>query len=352
MRKYLFLFMIFIIAGQVVLAIEASGDYNINASATWYDGDYRTDFNDILNIDLYLLEIAGSELQYSFTVTDPLLDLLEDRNPSYLTRKLYLRHRFDDFLLTVGRQPVSWSFGSLLNPVDFTPGSVIADRESSGKYTDALELYVPLNWNSGFSIVTSYPGGFSTDFNKMKFGVRGRFGVEGYDLTVNYVQEPHSLRNPFFPRERVGLTIKGDLKDMGIYAAFGHYFDEILDSSNSFLLGIDYSYELSYQTRLAMQLEYLGLGSNRLIPVLEPFYFMNGKGDRLDLLCASLGYPLDDFSSITLMTMLNLDGSRIYISPIYRNTLANNIDFTLSGQFFSGGEDGFTALSTGFSYSF
>jgi len=313
--------MIFIIAGQVVLAIEASGDYNINASATWYDGDYRTDFNDILNIDLYLLEIAGSELQYSFTVTDPLLDLLEDRNPSYLTRKLYLRHRFDDFLLTVGRQPVSWSFGSLLNPVDFTPGSVIADRESSGKYTDALELYVPLNWNSGFSIVTSYPGGFSTDFNKMKFGVRGRFGVEGYDLTVNYVQEPHSLRNPFFPRERVGLTIKGDLKDMGIYAAFGHYFDEILDSSNSFLLGIDYSYELSYQTRLAMQLEYLGLGSNRLIPVLEPFYFMNGKGDRLDLLCASLGYPLDDFSSITLMTMLNLDGSRIYISPIYRNTL-------------------------------
>ena len=78
MRKYLFLFMIFIIAGQVVLAIEASGDYNINASATWYDGDYRTDFNDILNIDLYLLEIAGSRLQYSFTVTDPLLDLLED----------------------------------------------------------------------------------------------------------------------------------------------------------------------------------------------------------------------------------------------------------------------------------
>ena len=61
MRKYLFLFMIFIIAGQVVLKPlkPVEEKTNINASATWYDGDYRTDFNDILNIDLYLLEIAG-----------------------------------------------------------------------------------------------------------------------------------------------------------------------------------------------------------------------------------------------------------------------------------------------------
>ena len=76
---------------------------------------------------------------------------------------------------------------------------------------------------------------------------------------------------------------------MGIYAAFGHYFDEILENSNSILLGVDYSYNLSYHSRLSMQLEYLGLDSPNLSPVLGPFYFMDGRGDRLDLLSASLG---------------------------------------------------------------
>lgn len=335
-----------------LLAIEAGGEYKIMGSASWFDGEYRSDINDLLDLDLYLPEIAGNEIYYSFTITDPLLGLLEDRNASYFTRKLYLRHRFDDFNLTVGRQPVSWSFGSLHNPVDYTPGSVIGDREGSGKYTDALDLYLPLDWNSGLSLLASYPAGFSSDFNKMKMGIRGRFGIEGYDLTINYVQEANTHRNPFFPRQRIGLTIKGDLKDVGIYAAFGHYFDEILENSNSILLGVDYSYNLSYHTRLSMQLEYLGLDSPNLSPVLGPFYFMDGRGDRLDLLSASLGYPIDEFSSLNLLTMVNLDGSRIYISPAYRNTLASDIDFTISGHFFSGEGDRFTALSTAFSYTF
>lgn len=352
MRKFLLLsLMVLILTGQIS-ALESGGDYAIMANLSWYDGNYRSKITDLLNIDIFLPEVAKSEIQFSFTVTDPLLDLLEDRDAAYFTRKLYFRRSFDDFKLTVGRQPVSWSFGSLLNPVDYTPGSLVGETESSGKYTDALELYVPLNWNSGLSFLVSYPGGYSTDFNKMKIGVRGRFGIEGYDLTLNYVQEPYSYRYPFFPRERVGLTIKGDLKDLGIYAAFSHYFDEIFASSNSFLLGIDYSYNLNYYSKLTMQLEYLGLGNKNLSPILGPFAFMNGKGDRLDLLSANLTYPVDDFSSISLMTMINLDGSSLLLSPVYQNTITSDIDLNLSGQFVFGEENGFTSLSTTLTYSF
>ncbi|HOA40760.1 MAG TPA: hypothetical protein PKM10_04850 [Halanaerobiales bacterium] len=351
MRKYLLLLLIFIFVGQVS-AIEAGGEYAILANLSWHDGTYKTEISDFLNIDLFLPQVGNNEIQYSFIVTDPLLDLLEDKDAAYYTRKLYLRRKFDDFSLTVGRQPVSWAFGSLLNPVDYTPGSLVADRESSGKYTDALELYLPLEWNSGLSLLASYPGGFSTDFNKMKTGVRGRFGVGAFDLTLNYVQEAFSIRNSFFPRERLALTLKGDLKGMGVYAAFGHYFDDVLDSSNSLLLGIDYSYNLNYYTKITLQLEYLGLGNRSLSPVLGPFIFMNGRGDRLDLLSASLTYPVDDFSSISLMSMLNLDGSRIFISPVYQNTLSANIDLNLSGQVFFGEEYNFTSLSTGLTYSF
>ena len=78
---------------------------------------------------------------------------MADEEAEYFTKKLYLKNRFDNFHLTVGRQPISWSFGSLLNPVDYTLGAVALDEESSSKYTDAVLVYVPINWNSGVDIV-------------------------------------------------------------------------------------------------------------------------------------------------------------------------------------------------------
>lgn len=355
MRKIIILMsvclLIVIFTGQI-LALEAGGEYEIMVNSTWYNDSFESEIMDILNIDLFLPEVANNEFQYSFRVTNPLLDLLEDKDAAYFTKKLYLRHRFDDFNLTVGRQPVSWSFGSLLNPVDYTLGSVAMGEEYNSKYTDALEAYIPINWNSGLTLVSSYPGGFSTDFNEMKLGIRGRFGIKGYDLTLSYVQEPVSYRNLFIPKERVGLTIKGDLRDAGVYAAVSHYFDDRLASSNSYLLGIDYSYNLDYYTKLNMQLEYLGLDNSNLSPVLGPFLVMNSGGERLDLLNGSITYPIDDFSSISLMTMLNLDGSSLSISPVYQNTLPGNIDLNISGQLFLSDEDRSTSLGLGMSYPF
>lgn len=291
------------------------------------------------------------------------------KEASYFTKKLYLKHKFDRFHLTVGRQPVSWSFGSLLNPVDYTLGSVALDEENNSKYTDALEVYIPLNWNSSFSLVTSFPAGFDLEKEKMKWGFRGRFGVKGYDLTVNYVLEAESIGKVMdqstevgdsgeaagnvvgllpgiLPRQRAGFAFKGDLWDLGIYGAVGHYFGDGVQSSNSYLLGADYSYTFNYNTTVTLQLEYLGVELKFLEPAQRAALLkMENDDERIDLLTGAFSYPLDDFSTVSLITLVNLDDGSLFLTPEYQTTLPGNFDLTVNATVFLGGDD--TLLAPG-----
>ncbi|MTI60957.1 MAG: hypothetical protein FH762_13470 [Firmicutes bacterium] len=343
--------LVFVFATQS-RAVEVGGELKVLLSGVLQDdGSLDSEFIESLNLEFFLPQIANNEIRYEFKIDKPLQDLQEGEELSYFAKKLYLKHRFDGFHLTLGRQPVSWSFGSLLNPVDYTLGSVALDEENNSKYTDALEMYIPLNWNSSLAIVSSFPAGFTSDFDKMKWGIRTRVGVSGYDLTINYVQEPELIfdENSFnniikgvssiIPKKRAGFTIKGDLKDLGVYGSYGHYFDEGVAGSNSYLLGVDYSYNLNYYTTVNMQLEYLGIELNSLETVQDLFSGVDILNERINLLTGSMTYPIDDFSSISLTTMLNLDDSSFVLIPGYQSTLPGNIDLDISSSIFLGEED-------------
>jgi hypothetical protein len=229
---------------------------------------------------------------------------------------------------------------------------VALDEENNSKYTDAVEVYIPLNWNSSLSLVSSFPAGFDLETEKMKWGVRGRFGVKGYDLTVNYVQEADfadweepggaannmtALLSGILPRQRVGLAFKGDLGDLGVYGSYGHYFGDGVERSNSYMLGADYSYTINYHTTVTMQLEYLGVE----LKFLEPFQRaallkMEGDDERLDLLTGAFSYPLDDFSTLSLITMVNLDDGSLFVTPEYQTTLPGNLDLIVNTTVFLG----------------
>lgn len=333
-----------------VLAVEAGGELKAGWEGIFQkDGSFESEFTENLNLELYLSPINNNEVAYAFQISRPLQDLLAEEKASYFTKKLYLKHRFDRFHVTVGRQPVSWSFGSLLNPVDYTLAANVLEDEGNSKYTDALEVFLPLNWNSSLTAVASFPEGFSTETGKMKWGVRGRFGVKGYDLTLNYVREVEGSGEigvdvdnvvGFIPKQRIGFTFKGDLKDLGIYGSFGQYFDQGLDSSNSYLLGADYSYNLNYHTKISIYLEYLGVELGFLAPQIRTDLLkMKSDDTRFDLLIGGVSYPIDDFSSISLMTLVNLDDGSLLLLPSYQNTLPGNIDLTISSSVFHGKDD-------------
>jgi len=180
----------------------------------------------------------------------------------YLIKKLYLKHKFEKLHLTVGRQPISWSFGSMLNPVDFTLGAVVMEEETDAKYQDAIEGYVPLNWNTSVSVVAAFP----ENSQDIKWGLRGRTVIKGYDLTLNYVQEPEM--------ERIGFTGKGDLGPLGIYGAAGYYFKDN-NGDLAYLIGGDYSHFFEAGNKVYLQLEYLSTKRGTLSSILGPFFSGN-----------------------------------------------------------------------------
>lgn len=375
-----FLISILLTYPQGLLAMEVGGQVDILWSGVFQgDGHFDSELTESLDLELFLPPLASSEVRYEFLVTKPLQGLFSDNEVSYFTKKLYIKYRSEHFHLTLGRQPISWSFGSLLNPVDYTLGAVALDEESNRKYTDALEIYIPVNWNSGVDMVVSFPGGFDPALNRVKWGTRGRLGIKGFDVTLNYVQEPASSgaergdstgtlglpsgsSSRLFPRHRVGATIKGDIGGFGIYGSVGRYFKEGMESSTSYLVGADYSYDLDYLTKITLQVEYLGLQPDSLEAGLKTSLLkMNPSDTRLNLLMGRVSYPLDEFSSISLLTMVNANDGSLVVGPSYQTVLPYNLELTLGGLVAIGREDTLfapgglmphAAVSLGLSYAF
>ena len=152
--------------------------------------------------------------------------------------------------------------------------------------------------------------------------------------------------------QRVGFTFKGDLGDLGVYGSIGHYFGAGTEKGHSYLVGVDYSYNIDYYGKLTMQLEYLGLDCNNLTPLLGSYMMLSSGKERMDLLSGNLAYPIDDFSSIALTAIANVDGSNYLIVPSYQNTLPGNIDLDLSFPVYLGEGDNSTLIGIGLSYPF
>ncbi len=338
-----------LIFSNIVMAeVTIGGELKANVLGAYLDGgDITSDISESLDLELFIPSIGDTDFKLQFEISNP-----EKRDLSGIPRrinfkKLNLRHKFDDFHLTIGRQPISWSFGSILNPVDFTLGAVAMDQETISKYQDAVEIYYPINWNSSFAIIAA-DHKYSDD---VKWGVRGRTGFQGYDLTLNYVKEP-ATNNPLssilpiaslidsgsegqsVPMDRIGFTAKGDLGPIGAYASLGYYkLEGIEEPSYSYLFGGDYSFTYNYDKQIAIQAEYLALQDEDLINTLESNGF-DKIGNTLDLFLGNISYPIDDFSSISLFTMTSLEDGSTVLIPVYENHLPGNIILSLSSNVF------------------
>jgi len=245
----------------------------------------------------------------------------------YLIKKLYLKHKFEKLHLTVGRQPISWSFGSLLNPVDFSLGAMTMEEETSTKYQNAIEGYMPLNWNTSVSVVAAFP----ESSQNIKWGLRGRTVIEGYDLTLNYVQEPEI--------ERIGFTGKGDLGPLGIYGAVGYYSKDNDNDDLAYLIGGDYSHFFEMGNKVYLQLEYLSIKRGNLSSILGPFFSGNitdNLDEKVGLLLGLANYEIDEFSQISLMTISSLNDKSMIITPGYHNQLSSNLSFNFDTAIYFG----------------
>lgn len=263
--------------------------------------------------------------------------------------KLYIKQRFDKLHLTLGRQPISWSFGSLLNPVDFGPSQGIVKSLVPEQSENGVVAYLPLGVTSNLTLVCAFPE-MSTD---PKFGIRGRTDLSGYDLTWNYVYSPAQQGGLLPQREQIGFTAKGDLGPVGVYTAIGYHYDQAgFDQGSPVILtGLDYSFYLDSGSKVLTQLEYLHdkAREDQLLPE-EP-----------DLVIALLGYEHDEFMSLGLTAALNPADQSLVLVPAYKNMLSSGVDLSVTGAVFLGEANTEFApqdiiprgmLEVGFSYHF
>ncbi|PIW12543.1 MAG: hypothetical protein COW35_00825 [Candidatus Infernicultor aquiphilus] len=341
MKKYFNITILFIIIFLLVL-IPVSAKIDIG-------GEVNTSLVGILdnqgNISGYLQESLDLELFLpSFDDTQAKYEIYLYNHPlsggfDYLLKKLYLKHKFEKFHLTVGRQPISWSFGSMLNPVDFSLGAMVMDEETGSKYQNAIEAYYPINWNSSITAIAAFPNGFEN----MKWGLRGRTMLEGYDLTLNYVREPeeNSAETMIPVSQRIGISAKGDLGPFGIYGALGYYFKDNDDGDLAYLIGGDYSYFFEAGNKIYFQLEYLSIKKDNLFSILGSFFsgnITNNLDNQVGLLLGLANYEINEFSQVSLMAISSLNDGSMIIMPGYHNQLNNNLSFNLNIAIYSGKE--------------
>ncbi|HKK83334.1 MAG TPA: hypothetical protein VJ958_03810 [Atribacterota bacterium] len=325
--------LIFVFSTLVSAEIDVGGELKTSAGFTINtDGEIYNYNRQEINLDLFLPSYGKTEPKFAIKLFNDSLTGESD----YFIKKLYLKHKFDKFHISMGRQPVSWSFGSLLNPVDYNTGAVVMDQTTNSKFIDGVEVYLPINWNSGITAVVSSPA----HSEHLQWGLRNRFGYKGYDISLNLIHEPgKQLAGLIIPTaNRIGIAAKGDLGLLGIYGAAGYYASENMENM-TYLLGTDYSYNFNYgSNKLMLQLEYINLEPENLKNIIGAIIPLTYTGDanKLQFLLVNAGYTLDDFSSLSLMGISCIEDSSILLIPAYENQLGDKLDITVRGGLYLG----------------
>ena len=341
-----------------VTAADIGGKASLISNLTYAESELKNSLAAELELEWFLPYDFPLDIQNRAVIS--LDEAAEDKFDLWF-KKLYLRQKVGPLTAKIGRQPISWSYGALINPVDYSLGAENLEEESRAKFVDGLELYYPINWGSGLSFIATN----LEDQKEHKWALRGRTTLRGYDLTASYVRTPakESGEQDF---ERYGLTAKGDLGPLGVYGAYSLWQDNEIDY-DIYQIGTDYSYNFLAGSQLYLQAEYLRLeGLTGDLSAFDLFNFESSTANEardsnnknnLDFINTNLSYEIDEFSSIGIMTVSFLDdGSTLFI-PNYSYLFSSNFLLELRGSIAAGSEEEVLGgdakgLEINFSYTF
>ncbi|MFN2364548.1 MAG: hypothetical protein ABR596_09625 [Halarsenatibacteraceae bacterium] len=364
--------------GGRVKAVEIGGELNLNAGLNYpAAGDLSSSFGGAAELELYLPETARIEPRLVMQGS-----LRDSGDAAFDFKYLYLRRRFENSHLTLGRQPVSWSYGAVINPYDYGFGIEGLAGETITPGVDGARYFQSLGAGRSLEAVISWPE-FTADIEQLGFGGRLRLPGQGYDLSFNLASQeiPYlaiSEGGPVLREDRLiraGMTYSGDLGELGAYGAAGYYRLNGREIDDWVIqLGLDYSWLLGeYGSRQVMvQGEYLrfiqndldmtallGLAlSDQLLGDQMPGGEMPGAeipangiaGGEIfsarDLFILNISTGLDSFTRIGLAVIGETENRNIMAAPYYSSDLGSGLEFRLEG---SVGLDSDNEINTGIS---
>lgn len=339
-------------------AVEIGGELSLDTVFSHQD-QLQTDFNSELELELLLPEENDLNLDTVIVIRANTINSAE--NSDFWVKKLNLSQKIASLQAQLGRQPISWSYGSLLNPIDYSLGAENLDQETDAKFLDGLELYYPLSWKTGFTLIVT-----DSEGEDNKWALRGRTLLGGYDLTANYIREPafekFSSGLKIDQQQRFSLTAKGDLGPMGVYGALSSWQEDNRgEEVEVYQLGTDYSHYFLRGSSFYFQGEFLRIEGSRklnaadnylgrsllssIMPIIaaenpaENSYFSafetikikNIEQKNHDFLIMDLNYTVNEFLNYGITVLNYLDDGSTVLIPSYNYTFSSNLELELRG---------------------
>ncbi len=362
---------------QQAMAIDIGGELNLNAGLNYSaEGDLSSSFGGRAELEFYLPGDAGVEPRIVMQGT-----LRDDGNANFNFKYLYLRRRIESGHLTLGRQPVPWSYGAVINPYDYGFGIEGLAGETLSPGFDGARYFQSLRAGKSLQAVINWPE-FTTDIDKLGFGGRIRLPGQGYDLSFNLASHEISYLaisngEPVLIEDRLtraGVTYSGDVNELGVYGAAGYY--HLNDSSLDdwvIQLGFDYSWLTGEfaDRKVMLQGEYLRFIQNDLDMTSllglamagQTFEFDGGMpangmaGGEIfsasDLFVLNISIGLDSFTNIGLALLGETENRNILAAPYYVSDLGGGLELRLDGNIGLDSDNEIkTGISVGMTYYF
>lgn len=243
--------------------------------------------------------------------------------------------------LTLGRQKLARGPGYLFNPSDLYNNASFTDPTVEDPGVDALSSQIYLGRFTGFELAT-VPARQAVDGD---YGLRFFTNLGGFDLSLGY----HHLGD-YAPATRAhfvscwsyGDIVVGDWDGPGLWLELGYdlpYSDE-LEVEEAWRLGAGLEYTFGEHVTALVEYYHDDAGAAEFA---DYDWTALASGERLvlgrDYLFASVDFDLGSLIVANVLGLFNpADGSGV-AGPSVRFDLSNNVDATLGGFYFFGGEE-------------
>ncbi len=376
-KQFFYLFFIaLILTGLInspVQAIDIGGELELK-SGVLYEDELHSNFWGRGELELYLPRAADFS---SRAVFQGQLGNSGENKDELGFKYLYLRHRRDDGHFTIGRQPVSWAYGAMINPYDFGFGLEGLADETRTPAIDGLRSFHNLEAGRSLQLVAEFADSHYTSPDHMGYGARFRLPSAGQDLSFNLVYQPvvDILSGSRDNLLRAGGTYSGDWGQAGIYGALGYYrLRDLARDDYVAQLGLDYSWQIGpqFQERTVfLQAEYLRFLNKELgLLFFQQFaddLTIQDSGEAAgnvtddfdqipevyDMLAANISIQLDPFTQVGTAFIGETGEGLMTLIPFYQSELGGGVELRIEGSLIHDFQEEIGAgISAGLSYYF
>lgn len=276
-----------------------------------------------LKLDANWQEVMTLHLEprYYSLIKSEDLSLAGVTNPNQLIwDRVYLKGRFPQFSLTLGKQRIAWGVGYVWNPTDvFNPYFLsFAAREEETANVEAVRLEIPLGELSNIDgyVLTNQPWADTTK------GVRIKGHKEKFDFSLSYVSQNEG-------ESQVGLDFVGEVFGMGVRGEAAFKKAALVGDYQQLVVGWDYTLENGWG--LIMEYFHNGYG----FADKNNYDWANNRLGR-DYLFLSASKLIDEITSAKGSIIFNLNDASFLLYPQFSRNIKQNLDLNLEAMILGG----------------